>query len=331
MTFSDSTILKGYGYATLDSDPVTPSTLFYCGSMTKSFTAAALSLLIDESQEYSGIQWTSPVSSLLPDFVLTDDWATSHVTITDALCHRTGYPRHDYAGSFHNSSAAMVQSFRHLPMALEPRVKWLYNNMMYATMGFLVETLSNSSLADFFRDRLWHPMGMFGTYLHPDDARGSGNSLARPYYWNNDTETYGEIPWRDETNIAGAGMAISSVLDWSRYLRHMIQESGPISEAGHRMLRFPHSIVEDKDGLFTGPVYYGFGWLGGIFQNEQVWWHSGLVDSMMSIMVFIPRKKFGFVLMMNSEGTPALDSILAKILYDYFEVDQGERVDLEAK
>lgn len=297
--------------------------------MTKSFTAAAVSLLVDEAS----VQWDTPVSSVLrDDFVLSDAWATEHITIADALSHRTGYPRHDFSGPYLNSSAAMVQAFRHLPMSAEPRVKWQYCNMMYATMGYLVERIAGSSLADFFRDRLWWPMGMNDTFLHPDDALAAGEGrLARPYYWNNDTETYGVIPWRDETNIAGAGMGISSVLDWSRYLRHMISETGPISSAGHAALKAAHMVVEQKDRLFKGPTWYGFGWQGSMFQNEPVWWHSGLVDSMMSVMVMVPSRDFGFVLMMNSEGTPALDSILAKTLYDYFGVEEAERFDMEAE
>lgn len=55
-------------------------------------------------------------------------------------------------------------------------------------------------------------------------------------YFTAAVDSYGEIPWRDATNIAGAGMAISSILDWSRYLRQMIQETGPISKTGHHKL-----------------------------------------------------------------------------------------------
>lgn len=301
--------------------------------MTKSFTAAAISLLVDNSSAHASIQWHTPVSHLLrDDFVLSDPWATAHVTVADALAHRTGYPRHDYSGPYHNSSAALVRALRHLPMSAEPRVKWQYCNMMYAAMGYLVERLTGESLADFFRDRLWRPMGMWDTFLHPDDALAAGEGrLAHPYYWNNDTETYGEIPWRDETSIAGAGMSISSVSDWSRYVRHMIDETGPISAAGHEALKAANMVAEHKDRLFVGPVWYGFGWQGSVFQNEAVYYHSGLVDSMMSLMVMIPGRKFGFVLMMNSEGTPVLDSIIAKTLYDYFEVDEAERFDMETE
>lgn len=57
---------------------MTPNTLFLTGSTTKSFVAAGLSLLIDNSSDYSNIQWETPVSQLLrDDFVLSDDLATA--------------------------------------------------------------------------------------------------------------------------------------------------------------------------------------------------------------------------------------------------------------
>lgn len=70
---------QGFGYASLEPKiPVTPHTLFCTGSTTKSFTAAGLSMLVDNSSQYSGIQWDTPISQLLrEDFVLSDDWATA--------------------------------------------------------------------------------------------------------------------------------------------------------------------------------------------------------------------------------------------------------------
>lgn len=299
--------------------------------MTKSLTAAAISLLIDQSQKYKDINWSTPISKLMDQFVLSDEWATDHVTVADALSHRTGYPRHDYVGGFFNSSSKMVRSLRHLPKLNEPRMWFGYSNLMYATMGYLVELLTNSTLADFFRDKLWRPMGMFDTFLHPDDALASNKSLATSYYWNNDTKSHGVVPWRDETNIAGAGMAISSVLDWSRYLRHMMKETGPISKRGHKLLKHPHMVVTSSDDLFTGPLYYGFGWQGSVFQDKPAWFHNGRVNSMISFMLMIPSEEFAFVVMMNSEELAAMYAIWARILYDRFGIDKAKRQDTEAR
>lgn len=82
---------QGFGYASLEPlTPVTPHTLFYTGSTTKSFTAAGLSLLIDNSSDYSNIQWETPISHLLRnDFVLSDDWATA-VSPGNVSCTGTG-------------------------------------------------------------------------------------------------------------------------------------------------------------------------------------------------------------------------------------------------
>ncbi|KAK2001911.1 beta-lactamase-domain-containing protein, partial [Colletotrichum falcatum] len=127
----DKTWEKGYGYAALNSTPVTPHTLFSTGSTTKSFVAAGLSLLIDNatanSSAYYGLTWKTPVSSVLrDDFVLSDDWATAHVTLEDALSHRTGYPRHDLATAA--TPRDTVRLLRHLPLAAEPRTAYLYCN-----------------------------------------------------------------------------------------------------------------------------------------------------------------------------------------------------------
>ena len=109
---------------------MTPSTLFYAGSTTKAFTAAALSLLIDNSSQYANIQWDSPISQLIrEDFVLENEYATSHVTLEDALSHRTGMPRHDmsYGGHYDGHPAGprdLVRSLRWLPLTAEPRTRF---------------------------------------------------------------------------------------------------------------------------------------------------------------------------------------------------------------
>lgn len=317
---------------------MTPSTLFYSGSMTKSVTAAGLSLLVDDARgnnSNSRLSWESRLSDLLgEDFVLSEPWATDHITVEDALCHRTGYPRHDYSGPFGSSSVELVRALRNLPMSKEPRVQWQYNNMMYGVLGYLIERLSRTALADFFRDRLWHPMGMYSTYLHPADALAAGKPLARPYYYNNDTREFGVLPWNDESSVAGAGMAISSVLDWSRYLRHMIEETGPISRAGHAALKAPHMVSEQDLRIYYRRIYsgtesYGLGWGSSMIENEPVWYHSGRVSGMLSYMAFVPGRRFGFVVFMNTESVAALDSIFSATLFTYFRVSRIGKTDIQ--
>lgn len=162
---------QGYGISKYPSEKVTPSTLFYTGSTTKAFTAAAVSLLIDNSSSFSNIAWDTPISRLLPsDFILSDSYATTHITLEDALSHRTGMPRHDssygglYGEDHHEGTPRdVVRSLRDLPMTKEPRTTWQYCNMMYVVASHVVEKLTGVWLGLFLREWIWEPLGMGST------------------------------------------------------------------------------------------------------------------------------------------------------------------------
>lgn len=324
---------QGFGYASLlSSTPVTPHTLFFTGSTTKSFTAAGLSLLIDDSPT---LEWTTPISTLLrDDFVLSDDWATAHTTIEDALCHRTGYPRHDL--SIPNDTRATVRSLRHLPMSAGPRACFQYNNMMFGAAGYLVSRLAGSTLAGFFHARLWGLMGMHETFLNLDDpeltaAAGRAPRVADGYWWVNCTGAYARQvmrPW-EVRGVEGAGAVLSNVLDYARYLRVMMAEAGPISKAGHRELKAPRMFTDFERGMFVGPVAYGLGWMSGAFGGEQVYFHSGTVTPFVTSMMMVPSRGFGIVTMANSYSK-VRELVTYRILYDLLGVEDGRR-DLEAQ
>ena len=322
---------QGFGYASLPSTPVTPHTLFFTGSTTKSFTAAGLSLLIDNSSDYASIKWTTPLSTLLrEDFVLSDDWATAHITIEDALCHRTGYPRHDMA--IGNDTVEMIRSLRHLPMSAEPRARFQYNNMMFGAAGHLISKLTGSTLADFFHRHLWAPMGMDETFLNLDDPQleASGLSVADAYWWVNSTGQYVRqlMTAEDVKADDGAGAVLSNVLDYAKYLRVMMSESGPISKAGHRELKAPRTFTEFERELFVGPRTYALGWMSGIFENEQVFFHTGTVTPYVTFMLMVPSKNYGIVTLANSYSK-VRELVTYRILYDLFGVEEDRRRDLE--
>jgi CubicO group peptidase (beta-lactamase class C family) len=86
-------LLRCWGLRDLDPGaPVTPDIVFPICSVTKSFTATALALLVDEGR----LGWDMPVRAALPEFRLRDSVATEQVSLRDLLTHRTGLPRHDW-------------------------------------------------------------------------------------------------------------------------------------------------------------------------------------------------------------------------------------------
>jgi CubicO group peptidase (beta-lactamase class C family) len=64
---------RGYGVRKLgENAAVDADTVFPIASITKTFNATALAILVDEDR----LRWTDPVISHLPDFQLREPWMT---------------------------------------------------------------------------------------------------------------------------------------------------------------------------------------------------------------------------------------------------------------
>lgn len=93
---NDTIASRGFGKATIDPDkPVTADTVFDIASCSKSTTAGAVALLVEDEEQYHEIKWDAKMSALLPDdFVMGKESYTEDVTVEDILSHRTGLARY---------------------------------------------------------------------------------------------------------------------------------------------------------------------------------------------------------------------------------------------
>ena len=324
---------KGYGIAQFPDIKADPDTLYYTGSTTKSFTAAAVSLLIDDSAgSKTPLQWNTPIASIIPDdFVLLDNYATNHLTLEDALSHRTGMPRHDGTLFFSHSPRDVVRNLRFLPLSAEPRTTFQYCNIMFVTIAHVIETITDMWLGDFFRTRIWEPLGMDETYFSLDDAEKAvvddGKVLARGYYWEEHVEKYVPELYLDWPMISGAGGIISSVNDYARYLRAMMDEALPISLAGYEALHTPRMIVSRERAPKTGPTTYSLGWDQKLYQGESLMTHDGGLPGFGSQMLYMPWHRWGVVMMANTaETSNAAEQVLAfRLMDDLLQTPMHER------
>ncbi|KAL8976263.1 MAG: hypothetical protein Q9177_006891, partial [Variospora cf. flavescens] len=308
------TFSKGYGISSFPSTPVTTSTLFYTGSTTKAFTAATLALLIDESNNSTTpLSWTTPISTLIPaDFVLPDEYATLHATLEDAASHRTGMPRHDSSyGGPEFQLRDIVQNLRNLPMTAEIRTRYQYCNMMYMTLSHVIETLTGSWLGDVLHNRIWKPLRMSRTYFSFSQAQQASKSglahLAEGYMWNNRTQKYVQTPWMDSPLPSGAGNIISNVDDYAKWLRFLIDQSAPLSKAGHMSLRHPRTIVADSPIPGTlSPSTYALGWSVENYRGEPLISHNGGVPGFGALVGYLPQRNYGIAMMGNTDGSSNL-------------------------
>jgi CubicO group peptidase (beta-lactamase class C family) len=314
-------IAQGYGFSQLPATKATPDTLYFAGSTTKAMSSAAAGKIVhSEESGFTNIKWTTPMADVLgDDFVLTDAYATSHMSIEDALSHRSGLPAHDVSYGWSSQSLLdCVRSLRHLPFSNDFRIGWLYNNILYGAVGAVIERLTGKDLSEVLEDWFWKPLGMTSTTLFLDKALAmhddDGNTrLAKGYYWTND-DFYVPDAYPDFTPVAAAGAAISSVRDYSLWVKALLEASAGSSDASaplsadlFRDLITPRSIVpslyaslwKDCNGITTCAL----GWLVQNLGSRTLISHGGGLVGFGSCVYLLPEEGFGFVSMGNTMGS----------------------------
>ncbi|KAF2171427.1 hypothetical protein M409DRAFT_18544 [Zasmidium cellare ATCC 36951] len=313
---------QGYGFSELPSTLATPDTLYFAGSTTKAFTAAAAGKLIhqDQSKKPTNLKWTTPISQILKDdFILSDEYATSHVTIEDALSHRSGLPLFDNVYGCGDASALdTVRLMRHLPFSADIRTKWQYNNFMYAAVQTLVERLSDQSLENFLAEEFWKPLDMASTMFDVRKAQSmkddNGSSrLTRGYFWNDEGGHYVPDEYLDLTPVAGAGAMISSVNDMALWTKALLQasqdltkSSSPINHHLFRDITTPRCIIPDAYSAMwkhsTGVSVYALGWFVQSIGRLTLLSHGGGLCGFGTTLYLVPECGLGFVAMGNTMG-----------------------------
>jgi CubicO group peptidase (beta-lactamase class C family) len=176
----DKVILaKGYGYRDYGKKlPFTTRTVVPIASNTKLFTATAAGLLVEDGK----LEWDKPVRDFVPSIQFYDDALSATVSIRDMLSHRTGITRHDtiwYKSDF--SRKELFERLKYLEPTQPFRQTFLYNNMMYAAAGYVVELLSGRKWEDFLRARA-RPAGHDEHRLlhrRPREGTGARSALHR--------------------------------------------------------------------------------------------------------------------------------------------------------
>lgn len=229
-----------------------------------------------------------------------------------------------------STSETVVRNLRHLPMTAEPRTRLQYCNLMYITVGYIVERLTGMPLGDFLHSRIWAPLNMTGTYFSLSDARESTHDLAQGYDWDNRTAEYHTIPHPLSGFAAGAGDIISNVVDYGKWLRSMIHRSPPLSEAGHAAVILPRSIAGPApEPLGPGDMTYAFGWMKVMYRGELVIAHDGGIWGFGALALFMPERKMGIAVMANTMITSnvAANALAYYLIDGMLGVPEEERFD----
>ncbi|MFC2164677.1 serine hydrolase [Acidobacteriota bacterium] len=299
---NDKVILaKAFGLADIArKKPVTTETLFSIGSTTKAFTGALVGMLVDDGI----INWDDPVTKHLPYFTMNIKTKRKDavVTIRDLLCHRTGFTR---MGILYSNGAVPREEILHTATKAEPwdgyRRKWYYSNIMFMAAGVAAGKAAGTDWDSLIKERIFGPLGMKNSttsinHIQKDDSFSLG------YLWEEDLETYRELPRRVVDNVGPAGSIVSTVLDMAQWVRFQL---GRGEFEGKRLLsETQHKETWKRQMKIEGGAGYGFGWILSRWEKQRVITHGGNTDGFAAQVALLPESNLGFVLLANVTATP---------------------------
>jgi CubicO group peptidase (beta-lactamase class C family) len=261
------------GLARLDPPlPATLSTTFGIGSVTKTFTAAAILLL----SERGALGLEQQAREVLPE--LPARWDA--VAIRHLLCHQSGIRNHTNPAnnpSFATERFSAVRPEQHLARVADlelccpPGQECWYSNTGYLVLGMIIERVSGCSYEAFLRQEIFARLGLAKTRLSDDEASGYEDALS----YTHDGVGLAAARAEDPSASFGAGSLVSTAEDLVRWASSL--RPGTLLSA--ESLGAMWSEARTDTGAPTG---YGLGWaIRSTPAGRQVF-HLGRADEFMA-------------------------------------------------
>jgi len=280
---------RGYGMADLEHDvPITPSSVFYVGSLSKQFTAFAAALAASEGR----LSLDDEVRKWIPEL---PEYG-SRLTVRHLVHHTSGLRDYntlfDIAGrrndeAFDNQTVLRIVA-RQRALNFRPGEEYLYSNSGYVLLSLIVERALGMPLAEFAKAWMFQPLGMRDTQFYDDVTR-----LVKNRAFAFDRTSSGD--WRDNTphsQRTGAGGVLTTVRDLLAWDNNFYEP-----KVGTRALI---SQVHEIGALNSGKALtYAYGLQIGQYRGQRLVEHGGSLGGYRAHLMRLPDERTSVACLCN--------------------------------
>lgn len=144
-------------------------------SMTKSVTACAIGLLIDEGRLALGDR----VASFFPEAGIAPDTRQARMTVEDLLTMRSGHENEVSGSIWRGIKTSWVDEFFQIPVVHEPGTTHVYSSAASYMLSAIVTKVTGETIDDYLKPRLFEPLGMTMRWdMGPDGVNPGGNGIS---------------------------------------------------------------------------------------------------------------------------------------------------------
>jgi CubicO group peptidase (beta-lactamase class C family) len=253
----------------------TPDTQYRIGSITKTFTAAAIMQLRDAGK----LDLEDPLDRHV-------EGAAHRPTIRRLLSHASGLQRETQNDSWLTLRFAepdeLLETLAEAELVLPSGARFHYSNLAFALLGIVVERLAGMRYMDYVRERLFEPVGLTRMSFVPEPPAAKGY-LAQPFadsVW--DTIGVETGAWSAAGQLWGT---VGDICRWGTFLAD--PDESILAPSSAEEMRAVQTI-DDHERWLSG---YGLG-LGLVRDGERILaGHGGSMPGFIASLAFSAKDK----------------------------------------
>jgi CubicO group peptidase (beta-lactamase class C family) len=301
---------RGYGLANLEYDvPITPATVFHVASVSKQFTAFAITMLAVQG----ALSLDDDIREYIPEL---HDFG--HVITIRQLLHHTSGLRDQWnllalAGwrlddvITHDQILRLIARQRELNF--EPGAEYLYCNTGFTLLAEIVSRVTGQPFPEWTAKHMFRPLGMTDTHFHYDHET---IVPGRAYSYQFDTTGGFRKSVLSYANV-GATSLFTTAEDLAKWTTNF--ETGGVG--GPEVIR----LMRTRGVLNSGDTLdYAFGQAIGSYKGLRVLSHSGADAGFRSYLLRFPHQRVSVAVLSNLASFDP--GRLARQVADFYLADQ---------
>ena len=299
---------KGYGFRDPATHaPITTTTLFNIGSISKSFTVLGVAQLVDQQQ----VELSTPVIRYIPDLRLSDPVIAQAVTLRQLLSHTSGLPADEqWPHPVPPNREGIVGEFASMPITTTPGTRFQYCSRCIVLAAYALERITGQSWEAYTRAHIFEPLGMTTASFGPLGLEQAPDR-AQPYRHD---AVVGEVPvpWGRLRYLGPLGPAGGINAGVDEMAQYALLQVGDGTTSGHRLVtkemlaelhRPEMAVGEDwTPAARTENLHYALGWFTADVHGVHIVFHNGANPGFRAAIVVVPSSKAGAVILTNEES-----------------------------
>lgn len=280
---------EGYGLANLDYGlPITPTSTFYLGSVSKQFTAAAIA----HAARAGHLSLDDPIRKWLPEL----PEYRRPVTVRHLLHHTSGV--RDYLGLWnlsgwrvddvHSDEETLELLARQQAGNFPAGEEYLYSNGGYFLLSELIERATDLTLREYLHEHFFEPLGMERSHFGDDRVEVIDERVIGYRATDDGYEMF--HPWNYDK--VGAGGMYSSIEDLARWDRNWYTEE--VGGPGFTEQLRERGVLSDGTA-----IDYAFGLSHGEYRGLETVAHGGALAGFRTHLMRFPTERTTVLVLCN--------------------------------